>query len=84
MFAAIYIPDFFLQAALRHEPELFLRPIALLDAEIKFIVEATAAAQNAGICKGLNSTQALARCPNVIIKLRSALQEEAARNLLLE
>jgi protein ImuB len=84
MFAAIYIPDFFLQAALRHEPELFSRPVALLDGEIKVIVEGTVAAQNAGICKGLNSTQALARCPNVIIKSRSALQEEAAMNLLLE
>jgi protein ImuB len=84
MFAAIYIPDFFLQAALRHEPELFSRPVALLDEDLKTIVEFTAVAGAAGICKGLNSTQALARCPNVLIKSRSAAQEEAATNLLLE
>jgi protein ImuB len=84
MFAVIYLPNFLLQAALRHEPELFLRPVALLDEEIKTIVELTAVAGAAGICKGLNSTQALARCPNILIKSRSAVQEEAATNLLLE
>jgi protein ImuB len=84
MFAAIYIPDFFLQSALRHEPELFSRPVALLSEEIKVIIELTSAAQEAGVCKGLTSTQTLARCPNILIKPRSILQEEITMNLLLE
>ncbi len=84
MFAAIYIPNFFLQAALRHEPEMFSRPIALLHEEIKVVVEMTAVARDVGVCEGLTSTQALARCPTVIIKPRSIAQEQAAMNLLLE
>ena len=31
MFAAIYLPDFELQAALRHAPERHRQPVALLD-----------------------------------------------------
>ena len=31
MFAVIYIPDFFLQAALRHQPELAEKPVVLID-----------------------------------------------------
>ena len=31
MFAVIYIPDFALQAVLRHTPELHSRPVILID-----------------------------------------------------
>ncbi|MEO7300164.1 MAG: hypothetical protein ABI042_16490 [Verrucomicrobiota bacterium] len=84
MFAVIYIPDFFLQAALRHEPELWTRPVALLNKELKKVVELTAVAKETGVCPGLTSTQALARCPTILIKTRSEAQEEAAMNILLE
>src|SRR5262245_43238998 len=33
MFAAIHVPDFALQAVLRHEPELHCRPVALVDSQ---------------------------------------------------
>src|SRR5262245_65858107 len=31
MFAVVYVPDFALQAVLRHDPELRSRPVALID-----------------------------------------------------
>ncbi len=84
MFAVIYIPDFSLQAALRHEPELFLRPVALIDGTEKnaSISQITQSARGADVCEGLTSTQALARCPNLIFKTRSATPEMAANEIL--
>ena len=35
MFATIYLPDFYLQAALRYEPELWMRPAALIEEQEK-------------------------------------------------
>lgn len=84
MFAVIYIPDFFLQAALRHEPELFLRPVALLDAELRSVCQLTSWARSAGVCEGLTSTQALARCSTVLIRPRSLVKESSATEILLE
>ena len=84
MFAVIYIPDFFLQAALRHEPELFSRPVALLNKELKSICQFTSAARTAGVCEGLTATQALARCSTLLIRPRSTTQESLATEILLE
>src|SRR5437899_2049043 len=86
MFAVIHIPDFFLQAALRHEPELSTRPVALVDESLPkpAIVQLTQAARGTGVCAGLTSTQAMARCREIIIKPRSATQETAATDTLLQ
>src|SRR5882762_9724216 len=86
MFAAVYIPDFFLQAALRHEPELSTRPVALVDESLPkpAIIQLTEAARATGVCAGLTSTQAMARCREIILKPRSATQETAATNALLQ
>ena len=84
MFAAIYIPDFFLQAALRHEPELFSHPVALLHEGLKSICQFTSTARAAGIGAGLTSTQALGRCPTVLIRPRSPALESLATEVLLE
>ncbi len=85
MFAVIFIPDFFLQAALRHEPELFSQPIALLDEPFsKTVFQLTPAARAQSVSEGLTSTQALARCPQLIFRNRSAAQESAATELLLQ
>ena len=35
MFATIYLPDFYLQAALRHQPDLTGKPVALIDDQEK-------------------------------------------------
>lgn len=87
MFAVIYIPDFFLQAALRPQPRLLsARPIALLDAHDSTprIIQFTESAQAAGVCAGMTVVQALARCPKIIIKSRSPAQERAANQALLD
>ncbi len=86
MFAVIYIPDFELQAALRLEPELRSRPVALLDdAPVKAaVLQMTAAALQTGVCRGQTSTQALARCAGVLIKTRSRAQEETVTAMLLQ
>jgi protein ImuB len=75
-----------MQAALRLEPELRLRPVALVDEP-----PAGGAGDSGGrgrppggIEPGLTSTQALARCRAVALKSRSRLQEQAATGLLLQ
>ncbi len=86
MFAVIFIPDFSLQAILRHEPQLWSCPVALIaDHETKATIsQMTAAARVAGVGEGLTSTQALARCANVVIKTRSRAQEQTANEALLQ
>ncbi len=86
MFAVIYIPNFHLQAALRLEPELRTRPVALIDDRLPkaTIFQLTEAAANSGVNIGLTSTQAMARCRDIIIRSRSIAQEEAATETLLQ
>jgi protein ImuB len=86
MFAVIFIPNFSLQAVLRHEPDLRARPVALVDSKLikPAIVELTAAAQACGVCAGLTASQAMARCAELIIKARSPAQEESATEVLLQ
>ncbi len=50
MFATIYLPNFYLQAALRHQAELATQPVALLDdQEAKaVIIQLNQAAEDAG------------------------------------
>lgn len=85
MFAVIYIPNFRLQSALRHEPELATRPVALVDAQNKEgVLEASAAARLHGINAGMSSTQAMARCPGVVLRFQSSAREEAAADALVE
>lgn len=86
MFAAVYIPDFFLQAVLRLEPELAECPAALVkdDSPRSPIWQVTAAAHEFGVAPGMTSTQAKARCDTVAFRLRSPVQEETAQEILLE
>jgi protein ImuB len=86
MFAVIHIPDFELQAALRLEPELRSRPVALLDdAPVKAaVLQLTEAARQAGVCRGQTSTQAMARCGDLVIKTRSGAREETVTAMLLQ
>jgi protein ImuB len=86
MFAAVFIPDFSLQAALRQEPELRSQPVALIDPELPkpTIVQLTAAARARGVTEGLTASQAIARCAELLIKVRSIAQEQAATDVLLQ
>jgi protein ImuB len=85
MFAVIYIPNFELQSVLRHEPGWQDQPVLLIDGEVdEAVFQCSAAAQPFGIEPGMTSPQAMARCPQVIIKTRSSAQEQSATEILLQ
>ena len=86
MFATIYLPNFYLQAATRHEPELWATPVALIEEQEKkpLIVQLNEAAQKAGIRKGMTPSQALARSLQVVIKVRAEMQEKSVQQILLQ
>src|SRR6185503_5419799 len=86
MFAVAYLPHFSLQAALRHEPDLWDRPVALLDGTVAppLVFDATPSARDAAIDGGLTSPQALARCDHLLFRPRSVPQEAALSELLLQ
>lgn len=85
MFATIYLPNFYLQAAMRHQPELRAQPVALLEEQEKkpVIIQLNEAAEQAGIRKGMTPSQALARYLQVTIKARARMQEKSIQEMLL-
>jgi len=86
MFGVIFVPDFALQATLRHEPELRESPVALIDGdETKAIIfQLSQSAHAAGVSAGMTTTQGLARCSKLRIRSRSRSQETAAADALLQ
>jgi protein ImuB len=84
MFAAILLPEFHLQAALRYRGELWRKPVAVLDslAEEPAVLEFTAAAETAGVQRGMNPTQALARCIHLQLLSRAVEQERSVTETL--
>ncbi len=95
-FASLFIPNFYLQAALRdhvlrEKPDLpnesiFRRAAALIDEREKkpIIMELNQAAESAGVAAGMTPSQALARCPDLLVLPRSLQQEGAVQEILLE
>lgn len=85
MFATIYLPNFCLQAATRHQPELCEKPVALIEEHERkpIIIQLNEAAENTGIRKGMTPSQALARSLRVIIKVRAPAQEKSIQQILL-
>ena len=85
MFATIYLPNFYLQAAIRHQPELRLQPVALLDdQEAKaVIIQLNQIAENAGVNNGMTPSQGLARTLALVIKVRSGAQEKILQAILV-
>ena len=85
MFATIYLPNFYLQAAMRHQQELRAKSVALIEEQEKkpVIIQLNEAAQKAGICKGMTPSQALARYLQIIIKARAYAQEKSIQEMLL-
>ena len=83
MFATIYLPDFYLQAVMRHQPEL--KPVALIEEHERkpVVIQLNEPAENAGIEKGMTPSQALARSLHVIIKVRAPTQEKSIQEILL-
>ncbi len=85
MFAAILLPSFHLQAALRFEPERHRQPVALLAGAGPagaIVLETTAAARAAEVQAGFTASQALARCPALQLRRRLPQQEQAAAEVL--
>ncbi|PYJ21890.1 MAG: hypothetical protein DME92_05185, partial [Verrucomicrobia bacterium] len=85
MFATIYLPNFYLQAATRHQPELRAKPMALIEGHERkpVIIELNEAAEKTGIRKGMTPSQALARCLRVVIKTRAQMQEKSMQEILI-
>ena len=86
MFAAIFIPNFSLQAVLRVAPDSRPLPVAIVDPELSAtdIFQCTPAAENAGVTGGLTPAQAMARCQNLKILARSPAREKSATEILLQ
>jgi protein ImuB len=86
MFATIYLPNFYLQAATRHQPELRAKPVALIEEQERkpVIIQLNEAAENAGIRKGMTPSQALARWLHVTIKVRAHIQEKSIQEILIQ
>ena len=85
MFVTIYLPNFYLQAATRHQPELRAKPIAMIEEQDRkpVIIQLNEAAEKAGIRKGMTPSQALARSLQVVIKVRACAQGKSVQELLL-
>ena len=85
MFATIYLPDFYLQAALRHQPALSGKPVALIDDQEKkaVIIQLNPAAEETGVRIGMTPSQGLARYLELVIKGRSPSQEKLLQDILL-
>ena len=86
MFATIYLPNFYLQAALRYQPQLRGQPVALIEEQEKkpAIIQLNDAAESAGIRRGMTPSQALARYLQIIIKVRARIQENSIQQMLLQ
>ena len=85
MFATIYLPDFYLQAALRHQPELRAQPVALIDDLEKkvVIIQLNTAAAQTGVHCGMTPSQGLARCLRLVVKTRVFSGEKLLQEILL-
>ena len=85
MFATIYLPNFYLQAAMRHQPGLCAKPVALIEEQEKkpVIVQLNDVAEKARIDKGMTPSQALARSLQIVIKVRARQQEKSIQKILL-
>lgn len=86
MFATLLVPDFYLQAALRHAPELRDQPVALIDdQEAKAsVIELNERAAEAGVRCAMAPSQGLARCMELIVRTRDRLQERLLAEVVLQ
>jgi protein ImuB len=86
MFATVYLPNFFLQAALRHQDVPLSSPTALIEEHEKkpLIIQLNQPAEHAGVRLGMAPSQGLARCLELVIKTRSTSNETALGNLVLQ
>ena len=86
MHAALHLPDFALQAALRYRPELRHAPVGLLPEKTARarLFQCTAIARTLGALPGMTPSQAQARCPELQVLIRSPEAERCARAAVLD
>jgi protein ImuB len=84
-FACIYVPNFPVAAALRAEPELQARALALVEGKppLEKILAVNEEATRLGIAPGMTKAQA-ELCSELALRQRSPLQESAAHAALLD
>jgi protein ImuB len=85
MFASIHVPDFSVEAIVRHQPELRNKPVAIVDGKPPILIVAglNTRARDAGIDIGMTKFQA-EQLPNTAIRQRSLNQETSAQAALLD
>jgi len=85
MFACIYVPNFPVAAALRAEPELKTRAVAILEGKtpLERVVAVSETAGRMGIAPGMTKAQA-ELCAELALRPRSASQESDAHAALLD
>jgi len=85
MFACIYIPNFAVAAALRAEPELEDRPLAIFDGKppLEKLIAVNESAKGLGGAPGMTKAQA-ELCSELALRPRSSLQESSTHAALLD
>ncbi|HUO14791.1 MAG TPA: DNA polymerase Y family protein [Verrucomicrobiae bacterium] len=85
MFACIYVPNFAVAAALRAEPELRTRAIAIFEGKppLEKIIAVNEKAGDLGISAGMTKAQA-ELCPELVLRPSSPLHESSAHAALLD
>ncbi len=84
-FACIYVPNFPVAAALRVEPELQARPVAILEGKppLEKVIAVNEYAARFSIAPGMSKAQA-ELCAELALRPRSPLQESSAHAALLD
>jgi protein ImuB len=84
-FACIYVPNFLVAAALRAEPELKTRAVAILEGKppLEKAIAVNEKASSIGITPGMTKSQA-ELSPDLALRPRSPLHESAAHAALLD
>src|SRR6266496_198533 len=84
-FACIYVPNFSLAAALRAEPELQARAVAIFEGKppLEKIIAVQEQAGRMGIAQGMTKAEA-ELCSDLTLRQRSQLQESSAHAALLD
>src|SRR5271154_6117198 len=85
MLACISVPNFPVAAALRTEPELHPRAVAILEGKppLEKIIAVNEKASRLSIAPGMTKSQA-ELCPELALRSRSPLQESSAHAALLD
>ncbi|HKH98844.1 MAG TPA: DNA polymerase Y family protein [Candidatus Sulfotelmatobacter sp.] len=85
MFACIYVPNFPVAAALRAEPEMQGRAVAILEGKppLEKIIVVNEKAERMGMAPGMTKAQA-ELCAELALRPRSPLRESAAHAALLD